>query len=70
MATYNSIVAGLTILAKYDPKGMDSHGFAAEHDEIFACSVAPDAISEEDRANLAKLGWRWDEDVDSWAKFV
>lgn len=60
------ILEGLTILAKYEPDGQA----CAEHDELFACGVGPEAMSEEDRAALKRLGWRWDGDLPSWIIFT
>lgn len=69
MASYSRVVAGLTILARYEPNGMEAD-LAAEHDEIFASGVEPDKISQEDRDRLRELGWRWDKNVDSWVMYA
>lgn len=62
MATIREVVDGLTILAKYDKRG-DQSFISADHDIIFAApSVDLEAVSEEDRASLHKLGWRFNDD--------
>lgn len=67
MADMKEVVDGLTILMKYSPKG----GVCAEHDIICAApSVAKDDLSEEDQVAMERLGWHFDEDAGSWARFV
>lgn len=65
MAQLKEIIEGMQILIKYcDP---DSHDCAAEHDEIyFGGEDLP--ITEEDKAQLEKLGWHLG-DV-GWMRFV
>ena len=58
------IYEGLGILLKYAPNGSCD----AQHDELFA--EGPRGVSEEDAVKLAELGWRWDQQIDSWAKFT
>lgn len=70
MASVNAVIEGLTILAKYDPKGLDSRNIAAEHDVLYGPGKGPEVMSEGDRKRLEELGWRWDDKADSWARFV
>ena len=59
------IYAGLHILLMHEPRGrMD-----AEHDQIWVDGPPPDKIPA-DSKELKKLGWFWDEEVDSWSYFV
>lgn len=67
MADYKKIVGGLEIIAKYDG---DRTYVAAEHDVIFAGPRHPEKVTIEDRKALEKLGWHFDDEVDSWARFV
>jgi hypothetical protein len=69
MPSFSTIIAGLTILAKYEPKGLDSWGVAAEHDTIYAGGTPPRKMSDEDRKELYRLGWHWDDEVESWCRF-
>jgi hypothetical protein len=66
MATMKDIVEGVTILMKYDPNG----SIEAQHDQIFACNVTLEMVSEEDAATLDKLRWFWCEEYDCWSKFT
>jgi hypothetical protein len=82
MASASAIHAGLGIILKYDAGGPVPHGvlgtlrkggsFAAEHDEVYALApgARPEDMSEEDRREMAGLGWRWHEGHDCWAKFA
>lgn len=60
------VLEGLTILAKY---ATDDH-FAAEHDEIYVAGPPPKAMTIEDRAKLAELGFSYDRSLETWHKFV
>lgn len=67
MATMREIAEGLTILMKYDPDG----SVCAEHDILAAApDVQEDTVSVEDKAKLEALGWHWDSETDSWARFT
>lgn len=71
MATVRKVIDGLTILARYDPDGLDSHSVSAEHDVIYGPGPGdPDAVTEEDRERLEELGWHLDSEADCWARFV
>jgi hypothetical protein len=65
--TIGKIIAGLTIIAKYTGKG--DFPCAAEHD-IFYAGPSDLAMSDEDRAELERLGWFIDKESDSWAAFT
>lgn len=68
MSTLNQVIKGLQIIAKYERE--DSYAVNAEHDIIYAGHVIFENISKEDRQELEKLDWHWDDDAGSWAKFV
>lgn len=55
-----------TIFAKYTG---DFCPIAAEHDIIYA-GPDIDKVSEADKNRLIELGWRIDEDTESFARFV
>lgn len=71
MATFNSILKGLEIFAKY---GDDDCLVSATHDLIYVgldgLEESNHILSEEDRKKLKDLGWHWEENVCSWAIFV
>lgn len=69
MCTYNQLIEGLRILAKYDPKKGDSHGVDACHD-VLLTNIGDEAVSPTDRANLIKLGWHVDTEYGDnvWAR--
>lgn len=72
MASLKSLADGLAILMKYAKDGAGS--VAAEHDEIFAGgeddSTQPKNMTGEDVKQLEKLGWSWDDGLDSWRTFA
>ncbi len=61
MPALRDIVDGITILAKYRKKGLDSFGIQAEHDEIYVGIDEGQKVSEEDDKKLDELGWGYDE---------
>jgi hypothetical protein len=58
------VIAGLQILAKY------SDSVDAQHDVIYAGPGDSSVISREDAAELERIGWHYESDVDSWAVFT
>jgi hypothetical protein len=60
------ILAGLTILSKYNPTG----SFSAEHDEVWASGPNPASMENDDAEVLEANGWTYDQSYDSWHKFV
>jgi hypothetical protein len=68
MAKVAKVIAGLALLLKYDAESEAD----AQHDIIYAGSSKTlwNKISEEDRKLLDALGWHWDAESDSWAKFT
>lgn len=58
------IFEGLSILLKYVPEG----SCCAEHDVLYA--EGPQEVSPDDRDRLLSLGWRWDVNAGSWARFT
>jgi hypothetical protein len=67
MARTSDIIEGLQILQKYDePTG---HLGGAEHDIIWGPQTQGD-VSDEDKARLESLGWRYDESVEGWSHFA
>lgn len=67
MNRIEEIIAGLQILNRY-PKC----DVSAEHDILYAGpSSYPDPkIDTDDKIALKKLGWHYDEEVESWAVFT
>lgn len=70
MAKGSDIIKGLTILAKYEDEGIDTHIGGADHDIIYG--FAPDEdknpISTEDIEALDSAGWFRDDE--GWSCFV
>ena len=58
---------GLSIFAKID--GADKY-CAAEHDVLYAGETPPNQMQSTHRAALEKLGWMWDEDLETWYAFT
>ena len=65
MLHINEVIQGLKVFARYSTH---NPSVCAEHDCIYA-QVDSD-LAEEDTAELEALGWHWDNDAGSWAKFV
>lgn len=71
MATMKDVREGLAILAKYVEE--NSHCIDAKHDVLYAgpaCSGEDAPVSPDDRAALEKLGWHYDDEAESWARFT
>jgi hypothetical protein len=62
----SDFIDGLLIIQKYEK---DQYCMQAEHDEMFISSIDL-PMSEEDEAQMLKLGWRKDDYSDSWHVFV
>lgn len=56
---------GLNILLRYGDSDV-----SAKHDVLYAGDTPPEEMSPLDRERLEALGWRWHEDVRSWAHFT
>lgn len=67
MATYNEIIEGLKIQAKYVANGLEAHIGGAEHDVIYG--MVGIVVSDDDRVRLEALGWYLDSD-EQWQHFV
>ena len=66
MAGAESIIEGLKILIENTPDGKTY--CSAEHDILYGPGI--EEIPAGQKELLDKLGWFWDEDVDSWAIFT
>ena len=66
MASFGSLIEGLTILAKYDKDGLRGHVGGADHDIIFGGNPE---VSEEDKKRLDELGWHYSSEYGCWAHF-
>jgi hypothetical protein len=65
--TYGAWIEVFTIFSRYATDGFDS--VAAEHDIIYV-HADPKAMSIADRARLKDLGWRPNEEVGGFQKYV
>ena len=65
MGNIGSIIDGLEIIAAH--VGRDDF-ISAEDDEIFAGDRPGPKTPEGEM--LLELGWRWEEDLETWAMFV
>jgi hypothetical protein len=66
MSNAERVVKGLEIFLKYDADA----DVCAEHDVIYAGVGLEEKVSKEDELQLKTLGWHFDKEFDSWAKFV
>jgi len=62
MANVSEVMQGLQVISKY------SDDICAEHDCIYAGPGVK--VSKDDQAKLEELGWHWDNEAGSWARFV
>ena len=62
--TYKNLIAGLTILAKYTPKGLEADCTGAEHDVVYVLprDELAEVFTEEDKKALDALGFYSDND--------
>ena len=65
MASTKDVIEGLVILMKHGAATVE-----AQHDILFAGPDFDDALTKEEEAKLKELGWHFDEETDSWAKFT
>lgn len=67
------VSGGLLLLEQkqHDCGGKDFQ-VSAEHDELFASGPSPENIHwfDSELDDMARWGWRWDADIESWAKFT
>jgi hypothetical protein len=59
------LLAGLVILERYDNSG----DIDFQHDEGFFSGPPPEDMSENDRRDLKRYGFRWSGEFESWCKF-
>lgn len=69
MAAPQTIITGLTILMRYTTPGRDG-SCAAEHDKFYGPQINNDLLPADDKTELLKLGWLYDEDVNCWYRFT
>jgi hypothetical protein len=60
------VVAGLTVLLKYEPEAE----IDAQHDQLFASSVDPEKVKDDDCDTLLRHKWLWDPKLESWYCFT
>lgn len=63
MTTFEKVLKGLQIIAKYPEPSLD-----AQHDELYAGCESD--VSDRDAAELESLGWREFEGRSSWVRFT
>ena len=68
MSNAERVMKGLQIFLKYDTEA----DVCAEHDIIYAGvgRKVQENLSPEDQKELKNLGWHFDKESESWAKFV
>ena len=70
MATINSIINGLEIMADYDVNQGESHIGGADHDIIWGANTPPENMNGYDVDELDKLGWFWSEEYECWSHYA
>jgi hypothetical protein len=70
MASFREVIEGLRIFIPYSEKGEEAHNIDAQHDVIYARPDYGKALTPEDEARLKELGWHFELEADSWARFV
>mgnify|MGYP000057589426 CR=1 FL=1 len=68
MAKLTNCATAFALINRYDKGGEVNVG----HDAIYAggAKAHPEKMEPLDRAALKRLGWRWDDDTETWVKFV
>lgn len=69
MATYNEIIRGLDIFARYTHNGHEAHLGGADHDVIYGLPLIVN-VSDVDAARLEELGWHRNKSADCWVHYV
>ena len=59
------VIDGLTILMRHGATHAEG-----QHDIIFAGPELSTELTDEEKAKMEELGWHFDEETDSWAKFT
>lgn len=62
----NDLIKALTIFAKYKDDHYPTH---CEHDVLLIMGISLDEVSEEDQAELDRLGFHWNTEFDCWGSF-
>lgn len=65
MAGIHDVIEGLKILETYGAESVD-----AQHDVIYTGPGSDKNVSKEDAKKLKNLGWRFDAQAESWARFT
>jgi hypothetical protein len=60
------LIKALQIFLKYKNNNHPTH---CEHDVFIVVGITEDEVSEEDKTELKKLGFRWYSEYDSWVSF-
>lgn len=70
--TFKNLTAGLTILAKYCPQGLDTEFGGAEHDVVAVCppGKAQGITGTDLKALLGDLGFHYDGNERGWYFFT
>lgn len=58
---YREVIEGLMVLSRYESRGLDAWGIAAEHDQLWAGPADGHSVSEADRAWLEANNWHIDD---------
>ena len=68
MAKLVNAERAFAVVRSYDRGGE----FNVGHDAIYAGGpkAHPDKMNPRDRATMKRLGWRWDDERETWFKFV
>ena len=67
MTRIQQIIAGLTIIAKYEGSG---YSVAAEHDIIYAGAEVSDKMTEEDKAAMLAAEWGYSDGLECYYIFT
>ena len=65
--TWQAWIEAFTIFAKYEAMTLDT--IVAEHDVIYA-GPAPAKVSDEDKERLIVCGWKIDEHINRFYRYV
>ncbi len=62
-----NMLLGLTKFKKYSSSHDEECNW--EHDVFYATGIEPSKMHKADVEELEKLGWSWDEEMESWSHF-
>lgn len=62
---YDQMIGALQIFRKYERR--EDQNIQPAHDEIYAGTIRPDKLSQQEVETLRRFGWRWNSALECWS---